>query len=408
MFNFVVKKNKKIILYIAITINILILSFFKLQISGLISTEHLSTTFSFMPDQMPIGFSFFSFTSIAYLLDSFNNRIKKQTDFKHYLLYQMFFSKVVSGPIIRFPQLEKNESLSPTLLIISLGIRRFIVGLIKKVLVADTLAIVVNQVFTMKISETPMLISWIGMLFYTIQIFFDFSGYTDMAIGIGMFFGFQFPENFDYPYVAKSIGEFWRRWHITLSNWFRDYLFFPLEKYRKRKISQMPQAINVLIIFLLTGLWHGYSFTFIVWGLIHGFAISFENSAWGQKLKKSPAIFQHFYTLIIITFSWVFFRSPDFSYAIAYIQNLFTFDNFCFQVPVYHLTPIEYFTWLMFIIGIIFSHPFFENTLTIKDPNTTQKKLIIIGKDIVLLSLFIFAIARIFDSTFLTSLYGNF
>jgi len=182
------------------------------------------------------------------------------------------------------------------------GIRRFIVGFAKKVLIADTLAPTVNQIFALGADEHSLEHAWFGMLLYALQIYYDFSSYTDMAIGVGTIFGLTLPENFDHPYIAKSIREFWHRWHITLSNWFRDYLFFPLGR-STRKFSQYPRFLNVWIVFVLTGLWHGFTWTFLIWGLIHGVAISLENGAWGWLLAKLPGAVQTMYAFLVVLFS---------------------------------------------------------------------------------------------------------
>lgn len=403
------KNNRKVIFTLSIIFNVSTLVLFKIYAQGYALDESAIKLLSFLPENMPLGYSFYSFTSIAYLIDSYKNRIKNQKDIKHYFLYQLFFTKISSGPIVRFPNLEKINPMSGSLTNTSNGLRRFIRGFIKKVLIADIMGVVVDQIFELDVSTMPLAVAWIGILFYTIQIFYDFSGYTDMALGLGMCFGISLPENFNFPYVSKSIGEFWRRWHITLSNWFRDYIFYPLEKSRKRKYSSWPQSTSVLIVFLLTGLWHGISINFIIWGLIHGIIISIENSSIGSRLKSTPAFFQHFYSLGIIIFAWIFFRSPNFSYALGLLRTMFDFTKPSLAIPVHLFQPIESFTWLMFIIGILFSTPFINNLMNIKKGDSETKfQILLMGNDFVLLALFSLGILFSFDSTYATFLYAQF
>lgn len=403
------KNSNKSILILSIFLNLIFLVLFKIYAQEYDFEEILASTLSFLPTNMPIGYSFISFTSIAYLIDSHKKKIVRHTGLKHYLLYQLFFSKITSGPIIRFTNLEKSFPKSFSLSNTANGLRRFLIGFIKKVLIADILGVVVDQVFEIEPANIPFRTAWIAIIFYALQVYYDFSGYTDMALGMGMTFGIKLPENFNYPYISKSIGDFWRRWHITLSIWFRDYVFYPFERLRKTKFNTLPQATSIMIVFLLTGLWHGLSLNFLVWGLIHGVMISVENSSIGKRIKKYPFAVQHIYFLLIINISWVFFRSPNFDFAIEFIGRLFTLGEPYAPLPIHLLQPIESFTWLMFIIAVLFSAPYIKNFIGEKlGPQLLNKQLLLIGKDFVLLALFSLAILFIFENTFSSFLYAQF
>lgn len=398
------------LLIVSVGINILILAIFKAS-----ESDQLRQYGSFLgidSGNIPAGLSFITFTSVAFLLDSFFKRQGEYPEFIQYFVAQLFFSKVIAGPIVRIKPLLKVSSLSPSLQDFAGGIRRFARGFLKKVLVADVLGAVVDPIFGLTNEDRSMVLAWIGLLFYTLQILFDFSGYTDMALGVGKMFGVALPENFNYPYISKSISEFWRRWHITLSNWFRDYLFFPLE--RKRKGFRMwSQQINVLAVFLLTGLWHGFTINFLLWGLIHGGMITIENCRIGRKLrKKMPVGVQHLYTLVVILIGWVLFRTNSLTDTIDYFHSLMKLDHFWSDISVSTLQPIEGMTWFAFIIGIILCTPISKTI-----DNKVENKFITFNwiklawkavGDLALMSAFILAITVQFESSFSTFLYGNF
>lgn len=235
-------------------------------------------------------------------------------------MYKTFFPQLVAGPIVRYRDIVSQvdtRSLLPGK--ITLGIKRFIIGLGKKVLIADTVARVADMAFGMASADRSPVVAWLGVLCYALQIYFDFSGYSDMAIGMGKMFGFDFLENFDHPYSARSIKEFWRRWHISLSSWFRDYIYIPLGGNRK---GVRRNYSNLMIVFLLCGFWHGASWTFIAWGLWHGLFLVIERTRWGEWLGKSPRIIQYLYTIVVVLIGWVFFRSTSMSHAFSYLQSL--------------------------------------------------------------------------------------
>jgi alginate O-acetyltransferase complex protein AlgI len=233
---------------------------------------------------LPLGVSFFSFAAISMLVDGFRMQESTNVNIGNVFNYLLMFPKVIAGPIVRFkdtiPQIREREWDWNSL---EFGIQRFIIGFAKKTLIADQLALITDRgIFTELPSHYPVGVAWLAVVSFSLQIYYDFSGYTDMAIGLGRMLGFRFMENFDYPYLSRSISEFWRRWHISLSTWFRDYVFYPLER-RRQEIPYLSQSLNILIVFLLTGLWHGITLPFIVWGLLHGLAWSVDGGASGSQ-----------------------------------------------------------------------------------------------------------------------------
>jgi len=407
------KSKNRTLFWVAIGVNVAILAGFKVITAGFFETEIWPSWLQYLSSRMPTGISFISFTTIAYLVDRYNGRIKKMTGIKDYALIQLFFPRIISGPIVRFPALEREKLGQFDLDNLSKGIRRFIIGFSNKILIADVLGMVVNQVFDIKVAYFTTNLAWIGILFYTLQIYYDFSGYTDMALGLGQVFGIKLPENFDFPYITRGIGEFWRRWHITLSNWFRDYIFFPLERKRRGKADWL-RHLNVLIVFLLTGLWHGVTPNFIIWGLLHGIVIVLENSnKIGGWIKKLPAFFQHFYAMAVIMISWVFFRAETFEDAAKYLVKLFSFQFTNTRMPIERFDPIEGLTWTAFAIGVILALPvknFIKEKLDWDQryASTPVGNVVAILGDVALIGLFIFAVIVSFGSTFSSFLYGNF
>jgi len=276
--------------------------------------------------ELPIllGVSFFVFSAISYQYDIYYNKITPEKSLIDFLFYMSFFPKLLQGPITRAgdfsAQIASNKLELDKL---SAGIYRFTVGLAKKVIIADQLGSVVDQIFANPANTNGVSIAWLGAFGYAMQIFFDFSGYTDMAIGLGKMLGFDLPENFNFPYMALNISDFWRRWHITLSSWFRDYVFYPLE-FKRRKQKVFRAESDTLIVFFLTGLWHGAGWQFIVWGLWHGLFASLEIFLRAKKVKvKAPAVIRYLVTMLIVLIGWVLFRSPDLGYGLRYLGVMF-------------------------------------------------------------------------------------
>ncbi|WP_425076596.1 MBOAT family O-acyltransferase [Psychroserpens sp. S379A] len=302
---------------------------------------------------LPLGISFYTFQTMSYTIDVYRGQVKASTNFINFATYVTLFPQLVAGPIVRYKEIEselKNRKLSVSKF--SDGIQRFIIGLAKKMIIANNCGVLADGIFNMPNSDMSAGLAWLGIIAYSFQIYFDFSGYSDMAIGIGRMLGFSFPENFNFPYISKSIREFWRRWHITLSTWFRDYLYISLGGNKK---GELQTYFNLFIVFVITGLWHGANWTFIIWGLIHGLFIIIERLGFDKVLLKLPKFVSHFYLLFIVSISWVFFRSDTFSEAMLYLKNMFSFS-----IP----TNFEFLrfycskeTLIVLLLAIIFSTP---------------------------------------------------
>ncbi len=266
---------------------------------------------------LPIGISFFTFHAISYAVDVYRRDASAQKRPVEAALYLLVFPQLIAGPIIRYRQIAAQlPSRLHTTSDFAYGIRRFVIGLSKKMLIANTLAGPADQIFAMAPAEVTLAHAWIAVVCYTLQIYFDFSGYSDMAIGLGRMFGFHFPENFAYPYVASSVQDFWRRWHISLSAWFRDYLYIPLGGNRA---STSRTYVNLLLVFFLCGLWHGASWTFVVWGLFHGVFLVIERVGLARWLDAVPPPVRHAYLLLVVMVGWVFFRADTLAGAISMI-----------------------------------------------------------------------------------------
>jgi len=269
---------------------------------------------------LPIGISFYTFQGISYTLDIYWGRIRANRSFLDFGTYVAMFPHQIAGPIVRYADIAPElNNRNVTLEKFGVGAERFIIGLAKKILLANTFAQVADTIFNAPPDTYPTATAWLGIVAYSFQIYFDFSGYSDMAIGLGKMVGFDFKENFNYPYIARSIQDFWRRWHISLSSWFRDYVYIPLGGNRG---SNLRTYRNLLIVFFVTGLWHGASLNFIIWGLYHGLFLLIERAGLAKRLERLPAIVGHVYALLVVLIGWVFFRAADLSSAVAYLQKM--------------------------------------------------------------------------------------
>ncbi len=319
------RKPAKWILTTGITINLSILFFFKyidfsIEILNDILPKTLGGGVNPFHIVLPIGLSFFTFQGLSYIIDVYRNTVPVQKNPLYIALYISMFPQLIAGPIVRYEHVAREiETRTENLSDIEGGIARFIIGLSKKVMIADVLAYVSDQIFGLELEQLTSAVAWLGIICYTFQIFFDFSGYSDMAIGLGRILGFHFPENFNVPYVSCSITEFWRRWHISLSNWFRDYLYIPLGGNRKGNVY-----IHLFIVFMCTGLWHGAEYTFVCWGIWHGIFIILERLNKRKERKISvPKCMGWSYTMFIVMVGWILFRSRDISYAIGFLRTIF-------------------------------------------------------------------------------------
>ncbi len=331
-------KNKaKKYLIVCIVINLLLLGFFKYW--DFIVSNLQTLGFNALPTlnlSLPIGISFYTFQAMSYPIDLYRNDTSVQKSPINFGAYVTMFPQLIAGPIVRYRDVaneldERHESID----LFSQGIQRFMVGLSKKVLLANNVGQVYESINSLQYSQQSVLTAWIGILCYTLQIYFDFSGYSDMAIGLGKMLGFHFLENFNYPYISKSITDFWRRWHMSLSYWFRDYVYIPLGGNRKGFVRQI---INIMIVWLLTGFWHGASWNFVLWGLFYGIILMIEKLFLLKKLEKAPSFICHIYTMVVVMVAWALFAHTDLSEAIHYISMMFgNCYTFCNDVTLYYI-----------------------------------------------------------------------
>lgn len=318
--------RRKFIIGVCVALNLAVLAYFK-YFNFFLSAfgDLLSFTGIVLPAptaiHLPIGISFFTFQALSYTIDAYRNQIKIQTNPTDLALYVSLFPQLIAGPIVRYADVEKElGSRSHSLNEFAYGVERFVFGLAKKVLIANQIAYYVDKVFAIPDTELSTSLVWIAIIGYALQIYFDFSAYSDMAIGLGRMFGFKFLENFNHPYTALSIQDFWRRWHISLSTWFRDYLYIPLGGNR---LSTFNTYRNLLIVFFLTGLWHGASYNFIIWGLLHGTFLILERVGFQRTLDRIPKFFRSLYVILIVLVGWVFFRAADLPQAFSFLTKMF-------------------------------------------------------------------------------------
>lgn len=344
----------KMSLMFGVVMNLLILGFFKYY--GLL----MDTINAILPIDipyrvlaLPIGISFYTFQAMSYLIDVYRKEVKPQENVLYFALYISMFPQLIAGPIVRYIDIEeqlKERSINSTKF--GEGAMYFIRGLAKKVVLANTFGSVYEQVAAMQMGSFSTLTAWVGAIAYAFQIYFDFGGYSDMAIGLGKMFGFEFLPNFNYPYIAKSITDFWRRWHISLSTWFREYVYIPLGGNR---CTPSRHILNLLIVWMLTGLWHGAQWNFMFWGLYYGVILILEKYLWGSKIEKLPSAVQHIYAFVLVLFGWVFFFSPTLGYAGQYLKVMFgigakgIFDKQGFFMI--------FTNWLLIVIAILASAP---------------------------------------------------
>jgi len=324
------KAGARNIVAVAIAANLALLGFFKYANFLVDSAAPVFTAIGLaapqlQPIHLPIGISFFTFQALTYVIDIHRGDADVQRNPFRVALYISLFPQLVAGPIVRYQQVAAQLTERRTRQgDVAEGVRRFVIGLARKVLVANTLAVHADAIFATPAGELPAAVAWLGLACYAGQIYFDFAGYSDMAIGLGRIFGFSFPENFAAPYAADSLRSFWRRWHMSLSTWFRDYLYLPLGGNRG---SALRTQANLLTVFLLCGLWHGASWNFVIWGLLHGFFLSLERGRFGRALGRAPGLVRHVYTLLVVTLAWVFFRTDDLAHATDYLGALAGFGH---------------------------------------------------------------------------------
>ena len=337
-------KIRKLTMTLAVVINLGLLVIFKY--SGFLVETFNSITGAGIPVpqvRMPVGISFFTFQALSYVIDVYRGDASVQKNFGKVLLYISFFPQLIAGPIVKYHDVEaeiNNRKQTPEE--IGKGIRRFIAGLSKRVLIANTMGLVADNLFGAAATGITGPGAWLGAVSYMLQIYFDFSGYSDMALGLGMMFGFHFHENFDYPYISASIREFWRRWHMSLSGWFKEYLYIPLGGNRRGKFRTV---VNKMIVFVCTGIWHGASFNFLFWGIYHGFFLMLEEYIpfIGKKGGKLKSFFQHVYALLVVCVGFVFFRADTMKQGCFWIREMFTdfgWKASAMSLTLQQLTPV--------------------------------------------------------------------
>lgn len=386
-----------------IVVNIFILVFFKYESFFLDSLNSLLPFhISYRKLDLPIGISFYTFQILSYIIDVYWGNVEVQTNFINFSLYVTMFPQLIAGPIVQYSDIEKQlNNRHHSWNKFGDGVSFFIRGLSKKVLIANTIGAIFVQITNIDIKQLSVLSSWLGCAAYTLQIYFDFSGYSEMAIGLGKMFGFDFPINFNYPYISKSITEFWRRWHISLSSWFRDYVYIPLGGNR---VSIPRHICNLLIVWFLTGLWHGASWNFIIWGLYYGILLIVEKYLLYPILDKMPNILKHTCTIILVMIGWVFFFSPTLSSALSYLKAMFGIRSHAFidKQSLYFLFT-NIFLW---IVAILASTPviqqYYDNTIS----RRVNGKIVI--NCIAYIVLFFLCIAFLVTETYNPFLYFRF
>lgn len=396
--------HRKILLVITILVDLSFLFYFKYFNFFM---ENINAAFhaklNFIDVVMPIGISFYTFQALSYVVDVYRGEVKVQKDIYKLALYICLFPQLIAGPIVKYHDVDEQISdRDVTFDKVAYGVKRFIIGLAKKMLIANTLGAVADKIFEQPVAQFDALTAWIGAFAYSLQLFYDFSGYSDMAIGLGSIFGFKFLENFNYPYISKSITEFWRRWHISLSTWFKEYLYIPLGGNR---VSKARNYVNLFIVFLATGFWHGAAWNFIFWGLWHGMFIIFEKATGWHKKEGGwkISVVQHIYCILAFVIGWVMFRADNMGYAWDYIKNMFGLigEHKIAYGLAYYIDNIEI---MAFVAAIICAMPIFNKILEVK----YERKWLRAGINIWLMILFILSSATIAASTYNPFIYFRF
>ena len=396
-----IKKKRSLIF--AIVVNLIILGFFKYYTFFIQTINDIfSVHIPYRELALPIGISFYTFQTLSYISDLYCGKTEVQKNILNFGLYVSMFPQLIAGPIIKYVDVAAQiEHRKLSIDRFGSGAMFFIRGLAKKVLLANNIGLLHSAIVGMEFSEISVLTAWIGALAYTLQIYFDIGGYSDMAIGLGRMFGFSFTKNFDYPYISKSITEFWRRWHISLSTWFKEYVYIPLGG---NKVSVPRHLINIMIVWFLTGLWHGASWNFVAWGLYYGILLLVEKYILGRLTSKMPHILQHLYLMVIVMIGWVFFFSPGMSYALTYIKCMFTIGSagLVDKTALYYLTT----NIILILICLIGSTPYVHQVF--KSVILKKKKKHIRSAVIIYAALFVMVIAYLVSATYNPFLYFRF
>jgi len=411
IYNSKTEQRRKLFLVLSLCLNVGMLFYFKycnffIENLNFILTEVGVKNVSWTKVVLPIGISFYTFESLTYVVDVYRRLHKPLNNFLQYQLYIILFPKLIAGPIIRYHEISdqiEGRLSQTTADDVLIGFYRFVIGLSKKVFIANTVALVADNTFNYDIEKLSTQAAWIGMLAYTMQIYFDFSGYSDMAIGMGRMMGFRFPENFNNPYTSGSITEFWRRWHMTLGSWMRNYLYIPLGG--NQVDSKWRLYFNLWFVFLMSGFWHGAAWTFIFWGVYHGIFLVLERLFLLSIYQKFPRIISIIITFFIVNVGWVFFRMESINNAFLYVKKLFVIN----RNYTYLYYDNEF--WAMMILAFIFSFfvlSFYGKKIqdSIYFGSYSVKKSITMG--IVCTLLFVLCLASITSSSFNPFIYFRF
>ena len=397
------EKKAKYAFIVTLVVNLLVLGFYKYY-GFLISNLNAILPFRIPYKELalPIGISFYTFQTLSYVIDVYKGKLNAQKNPITFGAYVTMFPQLIAGPIVRYSDVEKQLSereISRTK--VSEGVAYFLRGLGKKVILANNMGLVSDAVIAMKAAETSALTAWIGAFAYTMQIYFDFGGYSDMAIGLGKMLGFDFIKNFDYPYISKSITEFWRRWHISLSSWFKEYVYIPLGGNRVSK----PKAIrNLMIVWCLTGLWHGAAWNFIFWGLYYGIILILEKYIFKDAIQKMPGFLQHVYAMVLIMLGWVLFSAPTLGRAFSYMGSMFGIGGggFVDMTGFYYLKS----TLILGILAILCSTPMLYKRFM--HMAYTRKKYGQVLYVVAYVGIFVISIAYLVNATYNPFLYFRF
>ncbi|MCI8766805.1 MBOAT family protein [Lachnospiraceae bacterium] len=392
-------------LIFAVAANVLVLGFFKYY--GLImetvnGTLPVDIPYRVLP--LPIGISFYTFQALSYIVDVYRGEARAQKKFTWFASYICMFPQLIAGPIIRYVDIEEQlRQRSFGIVKFGRGAMFFIRGLAKKVVIANSIGTVYEQVMQLPVGTVSVLTSWVGCLAYAFQIYFDFSGYSDMAVGLGKMFGFEFRRNFHYPYVSKSITEFWRRWHISLSTWFREYVYIPLGGNR---CGGQRNMVNLILVWALTGLWHGAEWNFLFWGLYYGVLLILEKHVWGALMDRLPGVIQHIYTFVLVMVGWVFFFSPDLGSALDYIGMMFGMGASALadRQAVFLLTT----HWLLFLLCILGSSSIGWTILRAFMESYKKGRTQRIMSCVIYMGIFLVSVAFLVTETFNPFLYFRF
>ncbi|MDI9217012.1 MBOAT family O-acyltransferase [Clostridium tertium] len=396
------KGLRKFFLILGIILNLALLFYYKYYDFFIANTNALfNMNLEFKRIVLPIGISFFTFQGMSYIIDIYRNDGKVNKNIFSVALYISLFPQLVAGPIIKYKTIDEQiRNRKESIEYFSYGINRFVIGLGKKIIISDMIGAISDNIFLLASSSgIDMITAWIGAICYTLQIYFDFSGYSDMAIGLGYFFGFKFPENFNYPYISKSITEFWRRWHISLSTWFKEYLYIPLGGNRRGNVY-----FNLVVVFLVTGLWHGASWNFVIWGLWHGLFMIIERFLRDKEwYKKIPSYIKVPITLFIVVIGWVLFKATTLEEGLKYLSIMFglsTFSNITFEYTYFISRKLI----VLIIIGIIASTPILKDIFN----RYRDVKVFELIKTILITLLFIISIIFMVNSTYSPFIYFQF